>query len=156
MNGAGSNTALLAVIFILIAIIGAAFYSQTQANNDQNIQQPTHFNGWSATADTGHNGFFGYVIIYQNGIIVKDLKGISNEEVFVVLTYYHKTYGLNDITPGSNLALSLTYQDYMDQYWDHRLPSQKYNISDFAPVGTPVPTVMPTFNEIDYSKAAGL
>jgi len=66
------------------------------------------------------------VLFLRNLTIVNNLTSINNTDLVAAVTYYNKTYDLNEID-GKSFDL------FVAKYWDGTYPTQPYDKSLFAP-----------------------
>lgn len=66
------------------------------------------------------------VLFLRNLTIVNNLTSINNTDLVAAVTYYNKTYDLNEID-GKSFDL------FVAKYWDGTYPTQPYNKTSFAP-----------------------
>jgi hypothetical protein len=87
------------------------------------------------------------VIFLHNQTIVKNITSVENTELIAAVTYYNRSFDLNTVND------VLSFDQFINTYWDKTYPSTNYNASLFIPDETNViiPVVNGTFNPDAYN-----
>jgi hypothetical protein len=87
------------------------------------------------------------VTIYHNLTMIKNLTELKNEDLIAAVTYYNVTNDLNMVND------ILTFDGFIQEYWDGTYSPLKYNSSAFSANETEIeiPIVDKTFNPYAYN-----